>query len=200
MPKYEGWFLYYYYIDFVEPTLQRFYHKPTKDPFAHLSNDDIDFPSQIIFSNTPVKRPEKYPREPKPVPPSNPLEPVTFKILNRQFPQFMQRDPQSLHACFYGPGEGRSKVSSWFHRCEDEDVDTSFPWHVPLEDNASIKSAGEASCQEHINQKRKDKAELETMRHWGPRRRMLHEEVARRRSPTPPRGCGVVITRPSFYN
>ena len=103
----------------------------------------------------------------------------------------MHRDPQLFHACFYGPEEGNSEVSSQFHPHKDEDVDTSFPWRMPLEDDASIKSAGEASCQEYISQKRKDKAELEAMRHWGPRRRMLHKEAAQRRSPTPPQGHGV---------
>ena len=77
----------------------------------------------------------------------------------------MQRDSQSFHACFYGPGHGPSEVSSLFHPCEDEDVDTSLPWCVPLEDDAQIKSADEASHPENVDQKKKDKAEIEALRH-----------------------------------
>ena len=118
-------------------------------------------PYRIKFSDVLVQRPEDYPREPNPIPPANPPKFVTFKILNKQFPRFMQRDPQSFHARFYGPFE----VSSRFHPREDEDVDTSLPWHMPLEDDASIESNGEASRQEYISPKRKDEAELEAMRY-----------------------------------
>ena len=86
MPKYECWFLYYDYEDFVEPTLQWFHHKPTKDLFTHLFDNDIYCPRRIIFFNTPAKHPEKYPRESDPVPIANPPESITFKILNKCFP------------------------------------------------------------------------------------------------------------------
>ena len=82
MPKYEGWFFWYDYEDFVEPTLLRFCCKQTKDPSAHLSDDDIDCPKRIMFSNPLVKRPKEYPKEFNHIPPENPLESVTFKMLN----------------------------------------------------------------------------------------------------------------------
>ena len=62
----------------------------------------------------------------------------------------------------------------------------SLPWRVPLEDDAQIESTGEASHREYVDQKKKDRAELEAMKHWGPGRRMFHEEAARKRSCTPP--------------
>ena len=36
----------------------------------------------IMFLNPPVKHPEEYPKEFNPIPPENPLESVTFKMLN----------------------------------------------------------------------------------------------------------------------
>ena len=77
----------------------------------------------------------------------------------------MQNDnPQSFHARFYHTGESPFLNFSRFNPNEDEDVDTSLPWHVPLEDDASIELAGKVSRREYISQKRKDQAEMETMR------------------------------------
>ena len=87
-----------------------------------------------------------------------------------------------------------------FHPREDKDIDTTLPWCIPLEDDAQIKSASEASPWEYINQKKRDEEEYESMKYWGPRRRMLYEEAARRRTPTPPRGHGQEIAPPSHYN
>ena len=49
---------------------------------------------------------------------------------------------------------------------------------MELENDLQIKSATEVSRREYISQKKKDEAELEMMRYWGPRRRMLCEESA----------------------
>ena len=62
MPKYEGWLFWCDYEDYVEPTLLRFRCKQTKDPSVHLSDDFIDCPKQITFSNPPTKCPEEYPK------------------------------------------------------------------------------------------------------------------------------------------
>ena len=86
MPKYEGWFFLYDYEDYVEPTLLRFCCKWTKDPSVHLSDDNIDCPKQIIFSNSPMKRSEEYPKEFNPIPPKNPPKSITFKMLNKRIP------------------------------------------------------------------------------------------------------------------
>ena len=72
---------------------------------------------------------------------------------------------------------------------------------MALEDDTQIEYAGEASHREYINQKKKnDQAKLEKMGRWGPKRRMLPEESAQRRSPTPSRGYGVKITPPDSYD
>ena len=76
----------------------------------------------------------------------------------------MQDDnPQSFHALFYRPRESLSSTSSKFHPHENEDVDTSLPWCVPLKDDASIELANVVSHREYISQKRKDQAEMEVM-------------------------------------
>ena len=108
----------------------------TKDLFTHLSDDEINFPHQIKFCDTPVKCPEEYPKELNPPPPVDLSESVSFKILNRRVPQFMQSGPHSFYAHFYCPRESPSPTSSKFHPREDKDVDTSLPWHVALEDDA----------------------------------------------------------------
>ena len=70
---------------------------------------------------------------------------------------------------------------------------------MSLDEDISLQSAGEASHQEYINLRKKDVEEEEAMRHWGPRRKMLHDQTTRRRSPPPPRGRGVEIPSPDFY-
>ena len=62
-PKYEGWFLFCDYKDYIKPTLSRFRCKRTRDPNTHLSDDDIDCPQRVKFCNLPVQRPEEYPME-----------------------------------------------------------------------------------------------------------------------------------------
>ena len=106
-----------------------------KDLFTYLSDYEIDWPSKIKFCDTPVKCPEEYLKELNPLPLADPPESVSFKILNRWVPQFMQSDPQSFHARFYHPGESPSPNSSKFHPREDEEIDMSLPWHVALEDD-----------------------------------------------------------------
>ena len=91
-PKYEGLFLYYDYEDYIEQALLRFRCKRTKDPNAHLSNDDIDCSNQVRFSNPLVQHPQQYPVEQNLVLPVDPLESITFKMLNRRTPRFMQSD------------------------------------------------------------------------------------------------------------
>ena len=112
----------------------------------------------------------------------------------------MQSNSQSFHACFDGPREGPLEISPRFHPCEDEDIDTTLPWCISLEDDAQIESVGEASCHEYINQKKRDEEEYEAKKYWGPRRRMLYEEAARRRTPTPPRGREREIAPPNHYD
>ena len=90
-------------------------------------------------------------------------------------------------------------VSPRFHPREDEDVDISLPWRMSFDEDFSFESAGEASRQEYIDMKKRDAEEEEAMRHWGPRRRTLHEQATRRRSPPPPRGRGVEVPPPDFY-
>ena len=145
MPKYGGWFLYYDYEDHVEPTLLWFHCKWTKDPNVHLFDDDIDCPKRVKFSNLPVECTGQYSTEQNPILPADPLDSITFEILNRQTPQFKQNDSQSFHTRFYGPGEGPSKISPRFHPHEDEDIDTTLPWRMPVEDDAQIESTSEAS-------------------------------------------------------
>ena len=198
-PKYEGWYFWYDYEDYVEPTLHRFRCKPTKDPSAHLSDDDIDCPKKIIFSDPPVRRPEDCPREFNHVPSEDPPESINFKLLNRRIPRFIQSNPQSFHAQFYGPGESPSEISPRFHPREDEDVDICLPWRVSFDEGVSLESAGEASRQEYINLRKKDAEEEEAMRHWGPRKRMFHDQTIRRSSPPPPRGRGVEVPPPNSY-
>ena len=106
-----------------------------KDLFTYLSDYEIDWPSKIKFCDTPVKHPKSYPKESSPPLPTNPPESVTFKILNRRVPQFMQSNHHSFHARFYHPGESPSPNSSKFHPREDEEIDMSLPWHVALEDD-----------------------------------------------------------------
>ena len=76
-----------------------------------------------MFSNPQMKRPEEYPKEFNPIPPENPPESITFKMLNKRVLRFMQSNSQSFHARFYGLGEGHSEASSRFHPRQDEDVD-----------------------------------------------------------------------------
>ena len=197
--KYEGWFLFYDYEDYIKPTLLRFRCKRTRDPNAHLSDDDIDCPEPIKFCNLPVQRPEEYPMEQNCVAPADPLESITFRILNRRTPKFMQSDSGSFHARFYGPGEKPSKISPRFHPREEEDIDTTLPWRVALDDAIQAESAGEASRREYIKQKESDKEELEAMMYWGPKRSWLYEEAAARRAASPPRGRGAEIAPPSHY-
>ena len=199
IPKYEGWFLWYDYEDHVEPTLQKFRYKRPKDPWVVLSDDEIYCPKKINFCDPPVERPEECPREFNSVPSEDPPESVNFKMLNRRIPKLVQSNPQSFHEQFYGPGEGPSVVSPRFHPREDEDVDISLPWRMSFDEDFSFESAGEASRQEYIDMKKRDAEEEEAMRHWGPRRRTLHEQATRRRSPPPPRGRGVEVPPPDFY-
>ena len=98
-----------------------------------------------MFSNPPEKRPEEYPKEFNLIPPEDPLESITFKMLNKRVPRFMQSNSQSFHARFYGPGKVPSKTSSRFHPRENEDVDICLPWRMSLDDIVSMESAGEAS-------------------------------------------------------
>ena len=123
--------------------------------YIFLSDDKIDNPLRIFFYDTPGKHPKSLPKESILPSPTDPPESVTIKILKKQVPQFMQDDnPQSFHASFYHPGESPSSTSSRFHPCEDEDVNTSLPWHIPLEHDTSIELASEVSRQEYISQKR----------------------------------------------
>ena len=87
-------------------------------------------------------------------------------------------NPHSFHARFYRPGESPSSTSSRFHHLEDEDVNTSLPWRVLLDDNALVELTSEASHQEYINQGRKDQVEMDAMQRWGFRRRALSEDTA----------------------
>ena len=146
-----------------------------------------------------MKRPEEYPREFNPVPSEDPPESVNFKMLNRRVPRFIQSNPQSFHAWFYGPGEGPSEISPRFHPREDEDIDICLPGRMSLDEDISLESIGEVSHQEYINLRKRDAKEEEAMRHWGPRRRMFHDQIIRRRSHLPPRGRGVEIPPPNFY-
>ena len=98
----------------------------------------------------------------------------------------MLSDSGSFHAHFYGLGEKPSEISPRFYPCEDEDIDTTLPWRVALDDDIQVESAGEASRREYINQKERDKEELEAMRYWRPKRRRLYEKATRRRAPTLP--------------
>ena len=147
-----------------------------------------------------MERPEEYLKELNPLPPVNPPKSITFKTLNRRVPQFMQSNPHSFHACFYRPGESPLPTSSRFHPREDEDVETSLPWCVPLEDDTQIETTAEASRREYINQNKEDQAEIQTMRHCGLRRRMLYEESTQRRSSFPHRGRGVRIAPSDSYD
>ena len=184
-PKYEGKFSYNDYLDFVTPTVRHFISHLTNDPFEFLFDDEIDCSRRIIFFDPLIECPKSPPKESNPPPSMNPPESVTFKILKRRVPQFMQDDnPQSFHACFTCHGDSPSSTFSRFHPREDEDVDTSLPWRVPFEDDASIELSNKVSCREYINQRRKDQAKMEAMRRWGIRRRMLYEEPAPRRSPS----------------
>ena len=154
---------------------------------------------KIAFSDPPVERPEECPREFNSVPSEDPPESVNFKMLNRRIPRSIQSNPQSFHERFYGPGEGPSVVSPRFYPREDEDIDISLPWRMSFDEDFSFESAGEASRQEYINLRKRDAEEEEAMRQWGPRRRMLHEQATRRRSPPLPRGRGVEVPPPDFY-
>ena len=107
----------------------------TKDPFAYLSNDEVNCPCQINFCGTPIKRPEEYLKELNPSPPANPPESVTFKILNRRVPQFIQSNPHSFHGHFYPLGESPSSTFPRFHPREDEDIDMSLPLRVAVKDD-----------------------------------------------------------------
>ena len=120
-------------------------------------------------------------------------------MLNRWVPRFIQSNPQSFHAQFYGPGEGPSEISPRFHPREDEDVDICLPWRMSFDEGVSLESAGEASRHEYINLRKKDAEEEEAMRHWGPRRRMFNDQTIRRSSPPPPRGRGVEVPPPNSY-
>ena len=48
---------------------------------------------------------------------------------------------------------------------------------MSLDKDISVESAGEASRQEYINLRKKYIEEEEAMRHWGPRRRMFHDQA-----------------------
>ena len=111
----------------------------------------------------------------------------------------MQEDnPHSFHARIYRQWVSSLSTSSRFHPREDEDVDTSFPWHVHLEDDASIELANEVSHREYISQKRKDQANMDVMCRWGFRRRAFYEEAVSRRSS--PRHRGMEIPPPASYH
>ena len=70
---------------------------------------------------------------------------------------------------------------------------------MSFDEDFSFESAGEVSRQEYINLRKRDAEEKEAMRYWGPRRRMLHDQTVRRRSPPPLRGRGVEVPPPDFY-
>ena len=105
--------------------------------------------------NPPVKCPKVYPIEFNYIPSEDLPESITFKMLNKQVSRFMQSNPQSFHAKFYGPGEGPSKISFRFHPREDEDIDICLPWRMSLDEDISLESAGEASRREYINLRKK---------------------------------------------
>ena len=146
-----------------------------------------------------MKCPEEYPREFNSIPSEDLPESITFKMLNKRVPRFMQSNPQSFHARFYGLGEGPSEISSRFHPRKDEDIDICLPCCMSLDEDISLESASEASCLEYINLRKNDVEEEKAMRRWGPKRRMLYDQAVRRRSPPPPRGRGVEIPPPDFY-
>ena len=82
----------------------------------------------------------------------DPCESVTFKILKRLPPQFIQYDnPQSFYARFYRYGEGHSSTTSRFHPFEYEDVETSLPWRVALNDDALVELVEKTLRWEYIS-------------------------------------------------
>ena len=162
-------------------------------------SDEIDCPRKITFAAPTVKRPKYPPKEANPPPPRDSPEFITFKILKRQPPRFLQdNNPQSFHACLYRHGKGPSSTSSRFHHLEDDDIDTSLPWCLQLDDSALVKLVVEVSCQEYINQRRKIQAKMNVLHRWGFRRRTFYEDDASQRSP--PRRRGAKFPLPSSYH
>ena len=76
----------------------------------------------------------------------DPLEFVTFSLLNKQPSKFLQdNQPHLFHASFYPHSDSPSAISSRFHPLEDDDVDTYLPWHIRLEEDTFFELASDVS-------------------------------------------------------
>ena len=146
-PKYKGWFSYEDYLDFVTPILWFFISRLAHNPYTFLSDDENDRARRIIFiKSSEEKLPSFLPKDTNPPPPKDPPEYVTFTLLKRQPPQFLQENKcGSFHAHFYCHVKNPSAISSWFHPLEDDDVGISLPWCLWLDEDTSFKLTGDVS-------------------------------------------------------
>ena len=120
-PKYEGWFSYEDYLEFVTLTFRRFTCHPTHNTYAFLFDDEIDCVWRIHFIESSEEFSSSLQRDINPLPPMEPLESVTFALLKRHPPRFLhENNPHSFHAYFYFHGLR-------FLHLKDDDVDNPYP-------------------------------------------------------------------------